>query len=88
MRETRLSLPAGALAGLCLFAAGCIPSLAGNEPREPNAEMPKSFGGDAPAEPGQKSSAAIRWRDFFASAELRSLIETALEKNQELNIQL
>jgi len=28
------------------------------------------------------------WREFFDSAELRSLIQTALEKNQELNIQL
>jgi outer membrane protein, multidrug efflux system len=90
MLKTRLSTSATVLSCLCVFAAGCLPSLAGNEPREPNKAMPASFGGpasaaDAPAKQG--SSAQKRWRDFFDSPELRALIETGLEKNQELNIQ-
>lgn len=82
---------AAALACVCLFAAGCIPSLAGNEPREPHKELPASFGGPggAPDASGRTaSSARTVWREFFDSAELRALIEAARENNQELNIQL
>jgi len=74
----------------CFFAAGCAPSLEGNEPRDPHKEVPASFGAastsDAPAQPASAKPAT--WRDFFDSAELRALIEAALQKNQELNIQL
>lgn len=87
----RRSWSLAALAGLCALAAGCIPSLSGNDPREPRKEMPASFGGaggspGAPSSPGR--SARTRWREFFDSAELRSLIDVALDGNQELNIQM
>ena len=86
------SAPVTIFTCMCLFAGGCIPSLEGNEPREPTKEIPNSF---VPATSNANSTAAqpstttqMVWRDFFDSAELEALIETALEKNQELNIEL
>lgn len=73
------------------FAMGCAPSLEGNEPREPNKNVPASFGagGGAGAASAQATSVAqAKWKEFFHSAELRSLIEAALKNNQELNIQV
>jgi multidrug efflux system outer membrane protein len=91
MSRSGSSPSAAALACVCLLAAGCAPSLEGNEPREPNREIPQSFGGSsstssAPPQPARSTQAV--WREFFDSAELRALIEAALEKNQELNIRL
>jgi NodT family efflux transporter outer membrane factor (OMF) lipoprotein len=75
------------MAGLCVLAVGCIPSLKGNEPREPNKKVPASFGvsaaSDESASAGQK-----KWSELFGSSELRTLIETALKNNRELSIQL
>lgn len=87
-----------------LVAAGCVPSLEGNTPREPNKAMPGSFatagassGPDAPDVssgsngPGASSvtvEAEQAWRALFASAELRGLIDAALVNNQELNARL
>lgn len=74
-----------------VFAMGCAPSLEGNEPREPNKNVPASFGagGGAGAASAQATSVAqAKWKEFFHSAELRSLIEAALKNNQELNIQV
>jgi outer membrane protein, multidrug efflux system len=77
------------LVGVCFFVAGCIPSLEGNEPREPSKELPASFGVSASTSSSlPTSSTPIAWREFFDSAELDALIETALKKNQELNIEL
>ena len=87
MLRTRLPPSVHALTGLCFFAAGCLPALSGNEPREPKKELPASFGAVS-ANASSASSAQARWRDFFGSAELRALIETALENNKELGIQL
>lgn len=85
MSRTRLSSSVVTLACVCGFAVGCAPSLKGNEPREPNKQVPASFGGAA----AQTSSAAQKkWSEFFDSAELRTLIETALARNQELNIRV
>lgn len=76
------------LALACGAAVGCVPSLNGNEPREPNKKVPESFG-DAAASPSPAaSSAQKKWSELFASSELRSLIETALHNNRELNMQL
>jgi outer membrane protein, multidrug efflux system len=75
-----------ALACVCCLAAACAPSLEGNEPREPNKALPGSFGGASQAQPAAATQAV--WHELFDSPELRSLIGTALEKNQELNIQL
>ncbi len=72
------------LAGL--VAVGCAPSLQGNEPREPNRQAPASFGGGAA--PQTTSLAQKQWGELFGSSELRALIETALQKNQELNVRL
>jgi outer membrane protein, multidrug efflux system len=71
-----------ALVLCCLF--GCVPSLDGNQPREPNKTVPASFAGS----PGATSVAQKKWSEFFSSPELRSLIETALANNRELNAQL
>jgi multidrug efflux system outer membrane protein len=72
-----------ALAAAC--AAGCVPSLNGNEPREPNKKLPSSFGA---ASTDTTSAAQRTWSELFGSAELRALIGTALKNNQELNAQL
>lgn len=74
------------LALVCSLSAGCASSLEGNDPREANKAVPKAF---ANAKVDSSTSVAQkRWREFFNSAELRSLIETALKNNRELNIQL
>jgi NodT family efflux transporter outer membrane factor (OMF) lipoprotein len=84
--RARLSSSVVALTCICFFAVGCAPSLKGNEPREPNREVPASFGGASAQE--TSSSAQRKWREFFDSSELKALIETALERSQELNIRL
>lgn len=77
-----------ALALVCAGAVGCVPSLEGNEPREPNKKaLPGNFG-DTSGSPEAASAAQKKWGEFFASAELKGLIDTALKNNQELNIQL
>ncbi|HRI67189.1 MAG TPA: TolC family protein [Polyangium sp.] len=92
MSKPRPSLSIAALTGICLIAAGCIPSLEGNEPREPTKAIPQSFSvaSATSSNLATQPSAATQmvWREFFESAELESLIEMALEKNQDLNIEL
>jgi multidrug efflux system outer membrane protein len=80
-----------ALACLGVLAAACVPSLNGNDPREPNKQVPTSFGASTIAggpAPEARSVAQKKWSEFFASPELRSLIDEALHNNRELNIQL
>ena len=83
------SWSAATLACVCAgTAVGCVPSFNGNDPREPNVKTtaPASYansGGDRTT-----SSAQKKWNEIFASSELHSLIQTALQNNQELNIQL
>jgi NodT family efflux transporter outer membrane factor (OMF) lipoprotein len=72
---------------LTIGAVGCVPSLNGNEPREPNKNVPGNFGAAGTTGPAA-SSAQKKWGEFFSSSELRGLIETALKNNQELNIRL
>jgi NodT family efflux transporter outer membrane factor (OMF) lipoprotein len=91
MSRTALSSSVTTLACICVFAAGCIPSLEGNEPREPSKEIPAIFGitSTASSEAAQQAmSTQVGWREFFDSPELNALITMALEKNQELNIEL
>lgn len=87
MCKARPSSPFVAVACLFFFAlpaAGCAPSLEGNEPREANKQIPGSFGSSA-----QGASAAQKnWSEFFDDPELRSLVAAALERNQELNMRL
>ena len=84
MSKARLSSSVIALA-LVASAAGCIPSLQGNDPREPNVKPPESYAG---ASSGTTSMAARKWSELFANAQLKELIEIALKNNRELNIQL
>lgn len=81
----RFSRTAAWIAALCLgfSAAGCVPSLKDNPPREPNKKVPSQFG----ASKGP-SIAKINWSRFFTSADLRALITSALENNRELSSEL
>lgn len=92
MPSTHWSPSAVALACICTLATGCIPSLNGNEPRDPNKAVPASFGTAAGATdagaPHTSSAAQKRWSELFASAELRALIEAALANNRELSVQM
>ncbi len=78
-----------ALILLLLCSWGCVPSLEGNEPREPDRHVPTAF-----AQQGQKIDAGATpeaqklWNDFFQDPLLRELIAQALENNQELGIRL
>jgi outer membrane protein, multidrug efflux system len=67
-----------------VWLAACAPSLNGNEPREVNKAVPASFG-DAG---GPTSIAQQKFGEFFASPQLRALIDGALHNNRELNAQL
>lgn len=73
------------VACLAVLAAACVPSLKGNDAREPNRIVPASFGGVSSE---ATSTAQKKWREFFDSTELRELIDAALKQNQELNIRL
>ena len=85
MSRPSLSAFVAAVSCMCIFAVGCVPSLKGNEPREPDRQVPASFGdGALPT----TSSAQQKWSELFTSPELRALIETALKNNRELNGQL
>ena len=81
-----------ALAALvCTVGAGCLPSLKSNPPREPNKKIPANFGAnerDVSGEPKAASAAQKKFSEFFASTELRGLIDTALKNNQELNVRM
>ncbi len=71
-------------AAVVLCAGGCVPSLEGNVPREPRTDVPSSFRAGATS---TTSIAQQKWAQFFASPELRQLIELALANDQELAIQ-
>lgn len=86
MSRTHWKSSVVALTSVGALALGCAPSLSDNEPREPNKTLPASFG-DASANEAA-SAAQETWRRLFGSPELEALIETALSKNQELNIRL
>lgn len=74
------------------FASGCVPALVKSRAMEPNTETPVRFPGQQ--DPGGEAASpaldlgARNWSDVFTSPSLRQLIEEALSKNQELNIQL
>jgi multidrug efflux system outer membrane protein len=70
-------------AALCAYAlTGC--SLA---PRHTTPQLPvaPSYPADAPV-PADGARAEASWRDYFADARLRELIEVALEHNRDLRI--
>lgn len=87
-----------AAAVLLVAAAGCVPSLDGNDPREPKKAVPGNFdspqgdgGAPMPSSTTTTTAASIaqtKWSEFFASPDLKNLIDQALKNNRELNIQL
>ena len=72
------------LVAVSVAAIGCVPSLDGNEPKDPTLKAPASFGGDGTA----TNIAQQKWSEFFASPDLRELIDASLKNNRELSIQL
>ncbi|WP_298717417.1 TolC family protein [Chitinophaga sp.] len=70
-----------ALSGACLAYTACrIPAVTG---KEADRNVPAAFSGASGA-----STAPVAWKGFFGDADLASLIDTALQRNQELNIVL
>src|SRR5262245_53280601 len=82
---SRVALACASLLVVVIVEGGCVPALNGNEPREPNKQVPASFG---LANSRLTSVAQKTWRVFFPSPELWSLIGTVVRNNQELSIQL
>jgi multidrug efflux system outer membrane protein len=70
-----------------VLAAGCVPSVEGNEARDAHKVLPASFGAQDHA-PTATSVAQEKWDRFFRSPNLRRLIHEAMRNNQELNIEL
>jgi len=62
--------------------SSCVPS---REMREANRAVPETY---SMSQADTLNSAALSWRDFFGDLKLRALIDTALVRNQELNIML
>ncbi len=82
MIKTQPLLSIGAL-GVCLLVQGCTSMKLGDKPSsEP--PLPTQF----PNASGSTSTATMSWREYFKDPVLVSLIGTALENNQELNILL
>ncbi|MCC3155303.1 efflux transporter outer membrane subunit [Hymenobacter sp. BT770] len=73
-------------AGLALAVGACkTPELVvKNESRN----TPASYSTATAASPDSANMARVQWKQFFTDPNLKSLIETALQNNQELNITL
>lgn len=91
----RFALTSFAVTAALAGVMACVPSLNGNEPREPKkAQIPTDWGSydnaDGGLSPlaGGSSAGQKNWNEFFVSSDLRNLIDQALKNNQELNIQL
>lgn len=68
--------------GLCLAVASCkVPSAVTSTEKKP---MPESFGTSSDT----TNTAAVQWRKFFTDPNLVSLIDQAVQNNQELQITL
>jgi multidrug efflux system outer membrane protein len=73
-------------AGLSLAVAACkTPELA---VKTESRNVPASYATPAAAPPDSTNTARLRWKQFFTDPNLQTLIETALQNNQELNITL
>jgi NodT family efflux transporter outer membrane factor (OMF) lipoprotein len=69
----------------CVPLAACIPTPPQGLARDPDAQVPETFG-DETAGGESPSSAQVDWREFFDDPQLAALIDSALANNQELNI--
>ncbi|KPM48077.1 TolC family protein [Jiulongibacter sediminis] len=71
-----------AVAGILLIMSSCkTPQITG---KIENRNLPADFGGQKTAESVEK----VNWEEYFQDPYLASLIDTALNKNQELNIMM
>lgn len=84
MAKMNVASRIAAAACACVLAAGCVPSLNGNEPKEPNKKLPARFA----TSQGAQTVGTATWSTFFTSANLRTLIDGALKNNRELNAEL
>ena len=66
-----------------LLLQSCVPA---KEIREEKSSLPDNFQNTAAND--TVNSAQIKWKDFFNDENLKTLIDTALVRNQELNIML
>ncbi len=64
-----------------LMLASCVPAL---KTREARKRAPATYAGSSDT----TDVASLKWQQFHADADLRSLIDSALANNQELNIML
>jgi len=77
-----------------VLGASCVPALTQNKPREPHKALPTDFGSVQAAplssDPATlaANSAQKSWSEFFGDPNLRTLIDSALQNNQELNVRL
>lgn len=78
--KTRKSTFVGFLVILCFYA--CVPS---KTLKLENSSVPENYNN---LDTDTVNIATVKWKDFFSDPYLVSLIDTALEKNQELNILL
>ena len=70
------------LLGICISIAGCkVPAMV---QKTENRSVPKAYNESQDS----TNMAAIQWRKFFTDQNLVNLIDTALTRNQELNITL
>lgn len=82
MTKQRIYTWAG-IAGMAMVYASCsIPAIVS---KQENKNVPEAYGKD---NADSTNTAGIRWRDYFSDPYLAALIDTALERNQELNITL
>ena len=69
---------------LAFMVQGCSSVLRRDPLPSSDPPLPPNF----PDAAGKNSSAMIGWKEYFKDTNLKGLIETALQNNQELNIQL
>ena len=80
MSRSTNHIAAAGLLGL-LFLSSCVPAL---KVREVQKRAPATYAGSMDS----TDAATVKWQQFFTDPDLRSLIDTALANNQELNIML
>jgi len=80
----------GALGCIVLLGLGCAPTLSQNKPREPKRVLPASYAAAQPtaAAAAEQNLVEKTWQELFDAPELKALIATALQNNQELNIRV
>lgn len=92
MLRARISRTLLALLSAGTFTTGCVPALVKNRPMEPDTHTPERFPGQAaiagPSANAEPDFGTRNWADVFTSPSLRKLIDEALTKNQELNLQI